>query len=366
MKLFWSIFLLTFWGLESNAQQSSIEENSVEIPATFKRGDKIIFEDNFEQDAVGDFPAKWQTTLNGEVKKLHGFTEKFLKIPAGATINLPLKKSLPKNFTMEFDLLLASDLPFSGVGIGFGSKLEKKLDYMLALRTGVQFNILRTNKAGVGNKLMYGTYKLNIANQKIEYNAPTNKKIHIAFEVNDTRIRLFVDTVKKVDIPNYFLPEYRKFFYLHSITNGWPETKTSFFYVTNFILAETGIDARSLVLKNLLDNGSYSTNAIQFASNSDKIKPESNSIITEIADALKASAILKLNIIGHTDSDGDAAKNLALSKKRAEAVKQKLISIGIANNRLTTNGKGDTIPIASNENATGKAENRRVEFVVLQ
>jgi len=85
------------------------------------------------------------------------------------------------------------------------------------------------------------------------------------------------------------------------------------------VLAEAGTDRRSKVLKDLMENGSFSTNAILFATNSDKIQVSSNEIIQEIAEALKESKELKLQIIGHTDNDGDDAKNLLLSKKRAAA-----------------------------------------------
>ena len=71
---------------------------------------------------------------------------------------------------------------------------------------------------------------------------------------------------------------------------------------------------------------------------------------------------MKLQNIGHTDNDGDDAKNLLLSKKRAAAVKVKLVSMGIAAIRFTTDGKGETAPIADNSSAEGKAQNRRVEF----
>ena len=70
-------------------------------------------------------------------------------------------------------------------------------------------------------------------------------------------------------------------------------------------------------------------------------------------------------IIGHTDNDGDDAKNLLLSKKRAAAVKVNLVSMGIAASRLTTDGKGESAPIADNTSAAGKAQNRRVEFIKL-
>jgi outer membrane protein OmpA-like peptidoglycan-associated protein len=75
---------------------------------------------------------------------------------------------------------------------------------------------------------------------------------------------------------------------------------------------------------------------------------------------------VKVRIEGHTDSTGDPARNLDLSKRRAEAVKKALVSqFGIAADRLTSEGFGDTKPIAPNDTPKGRAENRRVEFVKL-
>jgi len=73
-----------------------------------------------------------------------------------------------------------------------------------------------------------------------------------------------------------------------------------------------------------------------------------------------------VRIEGHTDSTGDPARNLDLSRRRAEAVKKALVTqFGIAADRLTSEGFGDTKPIAANDNPQGRAENRRVEFVKM-
>jgi len=73
---------------------------------------------------------------------------------------------------------------------------------------------------------------------------------------------------------------------------------------------------------------------------------------------------MKVTIIGHTDSDGDAAQNLDLSKKRAASVRILLTTeFGIDGTRLQTDGLGETKPVSDNNTAEGKAQNRRVEFI---
>ena len=85
--------------------------------------------------------------------------------------------------------------------------------------------------------------------------------------------------------------------------------------------------------------------------------------INAIAKILKENASLKVEIGGHTDTDGDDASNLKLSDARANAVKTQLVSMGIDATRLSTKGYGETMPIGDNKTFEGKAQNRRVEFV---
>jgi len=72
---------------------------------------------------------------------------------------------------------------------------------------------------------------------------------------------------------------------------------------------------------------------------------------------------LKFSVEGHTDSDGEEAFNLKLSKERAKTVMDKLIAMGIDSSRLKYTGWGETKPIDNNNTPEGKANNRRVEFV---
>ena len=80
---------------------------------------------------------------------------------------------------------------------------------------------------------------------------------------------------------------------------------------------------------------------------------------------MNAHPELKFEVSGHTDSDGNDASNLNLSTERAIVVKNKLISLGISGERLTTKGYGETKPISDNTSSEGKANNRRVEFLKI-
>lgn len=348
-------------GLEEDSE--GIEEEGSNAVG-FKRGNRIIFQDDFTKDATGDFPARWSTTKGGEVKSLKNFG-KYLKVGAGSIVYPELTKNLPQNFTVEFDLILPSSHPYRRPGIGFGIKPEP-VDNLLASNNAVNFDIMSTEKSSLGYyELSYAESSIDYTRQKIDYTAPLDKPIHIAYEVNGKRIRMFVDGKKMVDLPTQFKDDYRKSFFLTSIVSGWAETKDAYFYVGNLAIAETGQDERSSVLKDLMEKGSFSTNAILFASGSDKIQSGSTDILNQIKDALDQSPSMKLKIVGHTDSDGDASGNLSLSKKRAAAVKAKLVSMGIDGSRLTTDGKGEEDPVADNSSSSGKAQNRRVEFIKI-
>jgi outer membrane protein OmpA-like peptidoglycan-associated protein len=103
---------------------------------------------------------------------------------------------------------------------------------------------------------------------------------------------------------------------------------------------------------------------IHFQTNKATILPDSNPLLTEIADVLRHKEV-RVRIEGHTDSRGSAALNTKLSRARADAVRAWLIGAGIAADRLESVGYGPSQPIADNRTATGREENRRVEFFLL-
>jgi len=107
------------------------------------------------------------------------------------------------------------------------------------------------------------------------------------------------------------------------------------------------------------------THAILFDADKSEIKTESMGYIKELAKWLNDNKDVKLEIDGHTDSDGTKEQNLKLSKARAEAVKKQLILFGVEDIRLQVKGYGASMPLSPNTTIEGKANNRRVEFIKL-
>jgi OmpA-OmpF porin, OOP family len=132
------------------------------------------------------------------------------------------------------------------------------------------------------------------------------------------------------------------------------------YYVGNLRIATGAPDTRN----KLITEGKWVTHGILFDSGSDRVKGESYGSLKEIAGMLGESLDVKVQIVGHTDSDGDNAANFDLSKRRAAAVKALLVSeFKIDAGRLDVDGKGESQPIDKNDTPAGKAGNRRIEFV---
>ncbi len=102
-----------------------------------------------------------------------------------------------------------------------------------------------------------------------------------------------------------------------------------------------------------------------FASNKYELLPAAQAKLNQVAEALLAGDPTSTFVVeGHTDSQGKADLNQTLSANRAKAVRDYLVSHGIAEDRITSEGFGPTRPVADNKTAEGRANNRRVEIVV--
>jgi outer membrane protein OmpA-like peptidoglycan-associated protein len=105
--------------------------------------------------------------------------------------------------------------------------------------------------------------------------------------------------------------------------------------------------------------------SISFDTNSSAIKPAFRPTLDRVATVLNKNPSTHIRIVGYTDNTGTVAYNQQLSLARANSTRNYLASRGVAANRVSTEGHGESEPVASNATADGRAQNRRVEIIVV-
>jgi OmpA-OmpF porin, OOP family len=144
--------------------------------------------------------------------------------------------------------------------------------------------------------------------------------------------------------------------------NDWNGTKTSN-VVGTCPHWKGGVEQQ--MASDLEQTGKVRVYGINFDTDSDQIRDESHTTLDQIVAMLKAKPDWKLTVEGHTDATSTPEHNQQLSERRAGSVKAYLVGAGIDASRLSTAGYGATRPVASNDTALGRAQNRRVELVKM-
>ena len=335
----------------------------------FIPGDKIIMHEDFSQEATGDFPTNWNTRSGAEVVTLNNRSGKWLRLAQSGVFYPENIDNLPENFTVQMEVIANKDV--AGIGQWMISLMEtksvdEKFSYAtnLAVKSTPNFKLC-FQPAGSGKGTMY--YSTNVIGQQYKSGTPEfvmqdKPSVKVAIWRQKQRVRVYLDSTKVLDLPRALDANAALNSLVFSASNPEYDNKEGAFFMSNIVVAVGAPDLRN----KLVTEGKFSTNGILFDVNSDKIKPESYGSIQSIAQVLKDNASLKVNIIGHTDADGNDAGNLELSKRRALAVKQTLSNtFGIEAVRLESDGKGKTEPVDSNDTPAGKANNRRVEFIKI-
>jgi len=323
----------------------------------FVPGEKVLYYDDFARVETGDFPAEFNTDASGEVVTIEGKTGKWLNLTKNGSFIPENIHALPENFTLEFNAGIQGSVSNNLLGFGFNFTTDKSnlMTYrfisgsFLYLHPGA-----KTASVGVeaeGSPAINNDFKME------QWDDENNNFARVSVWRQKNRLRLYINETKMMDIPRFFTenkPYHLSFF-------------RDFFNECNFFISDIKFAAGIPDTRNkLISTGKFSTTGILFDVNSDKINPSSYGTLKEIADVLKENTSVSVKITGHTDSDGETAANLLLSQKRAVAVKMALSSqFGIDENRMQTDGKGESAPAEPNTTAQGKANNRRVEFTKL-
>jgi len=317
----------------------------------FIPGEKVIFYDDFSQDNVGDFPALWFSNGSGEVVTLNNYPGKWMQITANGCYYPERDLQTTENFTVEFDLIPGSESFEVGFFLVAGDIKNPMEGGAIPGKAGVKTNI--TGYTVYYSSYLNGAYALDGSKDII---LKGTEKMHLSYWVQKQRLRIYVNEVKVIDSPR-LMPVGYKYNMLRFEMGG--ETKP---YIGNFRVAAGLPDTRN----KLITEGKLVTYGIYFDVNKDVVKPESYGTLKEIAGILNEVPEVKVKIFGHTDSDGDDAKNMDLSKRRAASVKNELVkSFGVNGDRLETDGLGETKPVAPNDTPVNKALNRRVELIKL-
>ncbi|RVT97272.1 OmpA family protein [Mucilaginibacter limnophilus] len=339
----------------------------------FIPGQNLIYTDSFKGESIGELPAGWNSNGNGAVTKLNNFEGNWMRLDQNG-VYLPGKAlASTDNFTLEFDVIF--DLKSNGYGfpefffgmIAAGKKPVADNSFLNDQVGSRSFKIEVSNGTDrsnirIGSYNGYSSYFRSPVKSNDDIPKKFGKIVHVSLQAQKERLRLWIEGDKIIDAPKA-LPAgtdiFNQLFFQLGSSNY--TNQQIGIYVSNIKVAQGAADMRN----KLVNEGRFSTSGILFDVNAATIKPESNGILTELAAVLKDNPSININIIGHTDSDGNAAANQKLSLARAESVKNTLVNAGIDAARLKVAGKGASQPLASNTTETGKAQNRRVEFIKL-
>jgi outer membrane protein OmpA-like peptidoglycan-associated protein len=331
----------------SPTSAASSQPNLTEVKSDFVPGEKTFFYDDFTDMSGDEPPAHWKVR-GGSVALKTGAGIRQLTVKSERVTLTPNIKVFPKNFTIETEIKIDNPADTRSVWYLHDKSWDgpNGPDAALCIWTAAKEGELRLQVKYKGEA---EPEELANTTVNVDFNQPYKQAVWI----QNGRLRVYVNGVRIVDVNQVQLP---------ALTGAdlYSEDAADRVGYRLARFAESTPDFSQVITS----SGRYVTHGILFDTDSDKLKPESAPVIKAIAQGLDKNPNLKLQIEGHTDSTGEAAHNLDLSKRRAEAVKSVLVSqFGVSADRLTTVGLGASKPIDSNDTPSGRAQNRRVEFV---
>ncbi|HVU97629.1 MAG TPA: OmpA family protein [Puia sp.] len=307
----------------------------------FVPGDQVIFDDNFADDADGEFPTHWSLEKGQAVVNKVAGVQAFCLTEGNYVQVAPRMKTpdnyLPDNFTIEFDFFPNNGSYTPGLLFGSGDDGTGQIFFGKEVSTSYFGKDFSAAYPGDGEHF-------------------EGKWHHAAMIRKGNQIKCYVDQYRVLVMPDVSGVKLTR---LNVGGIGGTEAPIVF---KNFRIAAGG--NMNMIGKKFTEN-KIVTHGINFDVDKATIRPEGMGTLNMVAGVMKDNPDLKFEIDGHTDNSGAAAHNLDLSQQRADAVKAQLVTMGIDASRLTTKAFGDTKPISDNNTPEGKANNRRIEFVKI-
>jgi len=299
----------------------------------FVPGDRLLFWEDFTTDAVGDFPRSL-ALRGGNMEIAEWAGRRWLRAAGEGRFILQLPDTLPLRYTVEFEFIGRFD--------------REVWVYPVSDRRRAIFSSGGTGGVDVGEVSAFGGPPVSEAQWD---------RVHFArLMVDGDYAKAYVDSIRVANVPNAALGRSGTL----ELYLGGRESDPVF--LTNLRVAA----GRRRLYDVLAASGRVATYGIYFNVAGDEPRAESTPTLKEIGLMLREHPQLRVLIEGHADNTGDADANFALSARRAESVRQYLLTTyGIGATRVESRGFGATRPVAPNTTALGRQANRRVELVRL-
>lgn len=311
----------------------------------FVPGDDILYFDDFTGDRVGDFPRRIEL-IEGTWDIVEIGDTRYFRAMSQGLVRIPLPETLPDRFTIEFEAAVHHGNGYLRVTTGpafFGPERT----YEGSVPT------VRYSQAGLARQGSLGPEALARHENRFENTGPVPFRI----TADGDYMKIYLGEQRVANVPNSVFPRTDAIYLAaSSAVEDYP------ILIGPIRIASGGRD----LYDRLTADGRVATQGILFATDSDRIRPESTPTLDEIGEMLTDHPELRIAIEGHTDSDGEDAYNQDLSERRAAAVKAFIADrYGIDEGRLESAGYGESQPVADNLTPEGKQQNRRVELVQL-
>lgn len=349
----------------NGATPKSMPDFSAYKAFDFVPGEKILFFEDFAQSTEGMKPKGWDGNARLTTATDSETGQKALSVVHGGGFYPLGVKVLPQDFTIQFDVIARPNTANGTLDLRFLPETETNLadpwfNSVTQISLSGSSQIPKKGGSSIEQKDANGNIMERDDTERyfVAWHTEENPRARISLSKTADKVSVWVNQTKIWDNVSIFNPamKYNPAFHFQD------------YFVENisFLMTNLKIATNAPQVKNDIAKGGFTTANILFDTNSDAIRPQSFPILKEIAETLKANSGLKIKIVGHTDSDGDTRSNLDLSLRRADAVKNVLSgAFDVDVSRYITDGKGESLPLNKNANASEKAQNRRVEFVRL-
>ena len=308
----------------------------------FVPGNRVIFDIDFTEDKVGNFPERLEYT-SGQMELVELDGVRMLKASDQAELLVPLGEALPARYTIEIDFI-SKNGTWGAISLAGGKDKAKE----------------GSTRVDVGDQAIEVTNGytkvVNSYYSEAQRKALQGTLVHARFQGDNKYLKVYANERRIANIPSTTVVRANSLYLSLWGADGGDRPV----YVSRIRVAET----QATVYDALAASGRWTTQGILFPTGTSELMPESTPTLKEIAATLKAHPELKVEIQGHTDNVGKPAENMALSDARAASVKTALVDqYGVSATQLTTKGYGDTKPVADNKTAEGRQNNRRVDLV---